>query len=112
VLHQLEVMKTAMLELSEHLKRRAERLCRLSAMVGSFDALNHRQRSLLEHAIHHPAEGQSIEGHSRSHRVHYMTARSDLADLEQRGFLVSKRVQKVKRYYPTPSLLESAARKP
>lgn len=112
VLHQLEVMKTAMVELLEHLKRRAERLRRLSAMVASFDALNHRQRSLLEHAIHHPAEGQSIEGHSRSHRVHYMTARSDLADLEQRGFLVSQRVQKVKRYYPTPSLLESAARKP
>jgi Fic family protein len=112
VLHQLDVMKMALAELLEHLQRRAQRLRRLSAMVASFDALNHRQRSLLEHAIRHPDEGQSIDGHSRSHRIHYMTSRNDLADLEQRGFLVSRRVQKVKRYYPTPSLIESAAPKP
>jgi Fic family protein len=112
VLHQLDVMKTALAELLEHLQRRTGRLRRLSAMIASFDALNHRQRSLLEHAIRHPDEGQSIEGHARSHRVHYMTSRTDLADLEQRGLLASRRVQKVKRYYPTPALLESAARRP
>lgn len=112
VRHQLDVMQTALSDLLAHLQRRAERLRRLSARVAAFDALNHRQRSLLEHAIHHPAEGQTFEGHARSHRIHYMTARSDLTDLEERGFLVSRRVQKVKRYYPAPSLLQSAARMP
>lgn len=108
VLHQLEVMKTALADLLDHLSRRAERMRRLTALVASFDALNHRQRSLLEHSIRHPTEGQSIEGHARSHRVHYLTARSDLADLEARGLMSSRRVHKVKRYYPTPGLLESA----
>jgi Fic family protein len=111
VLHQLDVVKAALSELLEHLGRRVQHLRQLSEMVASFDALNHRQRSLLEHAIRHPNEGQSIEGHSRSHRVHYMTSRSDLSDLEQLGLLVSRRVQKVKRCYPSPGLLESTNRK-
>jgi Fic family protein len=108
VLHQLEVMQAAMSDLVEHLTKRAEHLRTLSALVASFDALNHRQRSLLEHAIRHPAEGHSIDGHAVSHGVHYMTARSDLADLEQRGLLQSRRLQKIKRYYASPSLLKSA----
>jgi Fic family protein len=112
VLHQLDVIKIALGDLLQHLQRRAERLRLLTERVSSFDALNHRQRSLLEHAIRHPAEGQSIEGHARSHRVHYMTSRSDLSDLERRGFLTSRRVQTIKRYYPTASLLGSATRKP
>jgi Fic family protein len=109
VLHQLEVMRAALDDLIDHLTRRAERLRALSALVASFDSLNHRQRSLLEHAVRHPTQGQSIEGHATSYRVHYLTARSDLADLEQRGLLRSRRVQKVKRYYPSDALLKAAA---
>jgi Fe2+ or Zn2+ uptake regulation protein len=47
--------------------------------------------------------------HATSHRVHYMTARSDLAQLEELGLLHSRRVKKVKRYYPSETLLKSAA---
>jgi Fic family protein len=109
VLHQLGVMHAALGDLVEHLTRRAQRLRALSKLVASFDALNHRQRSLLEHALHHASEGQSIESHATSHRVHYMTARSDLAQLEELGLLHSRRVKKVKRYYPSETLLKSAA---
>lgn len=112
VLHQLKVMQEALDDLLQHLTRRAERLQALGKLVASFDALNHRQRSLLEHAIRHPVEGQSIEGHARSHRVHYLTARSDLADLEARGLLQSRRVKKVKRYYPSEQLQKSATPQP
>jgi Fic family protein len=111
VLHQLEVMHASLADLLEHLTRRAERLHALSALVASFDSLNHRQRSLLEHAIRHPAQGHSIEGHATSYRVHYLTARSDLADLEQRGLLKSRRVQKIKRYYPSDALMKTAAQR-
>ena len=109
VLHQLDVMKAAMNDLLSHLSRRAERLRALSAVVASFDSLNHRQRALLEHAVHHPEQGQTIEGHATSHAVHYMTARSDLANLEARGLLESRRVQKKKRYYLSQTLRQSAA---
>jgi Fic family protein len=107
VLHQLEVMRAALDDLLSHLKERSERRKTLASVVASFDELNHRQRSLLEHALRHPHEGQSIEGHATSHRVHYMTARSDLAELAQRGLLVDRRVGKMKRYYPAAELLAS-----
>jgi Fic family protein len=111
VLHQLDVMKAALSDLVEHLTARTEHLRALSKRVSSFDELNHRQRSLLEHAVRHPAEGHNIEGHASSHRIHYMTARSDLADLERRGLMQSRRVHKIKRYYPAPELLASATAK-
>ncbi len=108
VLHQLGVLHAALTDLLEHLRRRAERLRRMSELVASYETLNHRQRSLLEEAIRHPTQGHSINGHAGAHRVHYMTARSDLAELEQRGLVVSRRVRKVKRYYPVPDLLQRA----
>lgn len=98
-----------MSDLLDHLTQRAEHLRVLSALVASFDSLKPRQRSLLEHAIRHPREGHSIEGHAASHAVHYMTARADLADLEDRGLLQSRRQKTIKRYYPSPKLLSSAA---
>jgi Fic family protein len=105
VLHQLGVMRTALDDLLQHLQSRAERLKNLAAVVATFDELNHRQRSLLEHAIRHPTQGQTIEGQATSHAVHYMTARSDLADLERRGLLVHRKIGKTKRYYPSQKLL-------
>jgi Fic family protein len=109
VLHQLAVMRAALEELLAHLTERSQRLRALAKLVASFDRLNHRQRSLLEHALRHPNEGQSIDAHATSHGVHYMTARNDLAELETLGLMLSKRVRKVKRYYPAQALLTSAA---
>jgi hypothetical protein len=38
--------------------------------------------------------------------VHYLTARNDLADLERRDLLHSRRVNKLKRYYPSNKLIK------
>lgn len=111
ILHQFHVMRTALDDLMQHLKDRAYRLRRLGERLANFDALNHRQRALLEHSIRHPTLGATIEGHATSHGVHYMTARADLADLESRGMLRSQRANKVKRYYPSASLLSDTARR-
>ena len=97
VLHQLDVMRQALDELLAHLRERPERLRALAALVASFDQLNHRQRSLVEHALRHPDEGQSIDAHATSHRVHYMTVRTDFPGLEKLGLLESRRIRKVKR---------------
>jgi Fic family protein len=109
VLHQLDAMQSALSDLLDHLTQRAEHLKMLSALVASFDSLNHRQRSLLEHAVRHPREGHSIEGHAASHGVHYLTARTDLARLEKLGLLQSRRQKTTKRYYPSPKLLKSVS---
>lgn len=109
VLHQLDVMQQALHGLLDHLKSRVERLKELSQSIATFDALNHRQRSLLEYAVRHTSHGATIEGHAKSHGVHYMTARSDLADLEQRGLLTSTPT-KPKRYFPSESLMAQKSR--
>ncbi len=109
VLNQLDVMQEALQELLDHLKARVERLKQLSQAIAAFDALNHRQRSLLAYAVRHASQGATIEGHARSHGVHYMTARSDLADLEHRGLLTSTPT-KPKRYFPSDGLLAQQAR--
>ena len=111
VLHQLDVLEEALDELTQHLTARAKHIERMSAMIAGFDQLNHRQRALLEHAARHPLQSYTIEGHARSHRVHYQTARSDLVRLEKLGFVEGKRVQKKKRFFAGPKLKPAIAKR-
>lgn len=106
ILHQLQVMRAALDELTEHLKKRARRMAALASAVAEFDSLNHRQRALLQRAVRHPLESYTLEGHANAHRVHYQTARNDLLELEARGYLRAERVGKGKRFFPTGALRE------
>lgn len=76
----------------------------LARTVAGFDSLNHRQRAVLQHAIRHPSQSYTVEGHAESHRVHYQTARNDFVDLVDRGYFESRRVGKGKRYYASHNL--------
>jgi Fic family protein len=82
------------------------RPAKLRWTVADFDELNHRQRTLLQHTLRHPRASYTIQGHATSHRVHYQTARADLIDLVERGFLEEKRVGKGKRFFASPSFLK------
>lgn len=110
VLHQLNVMRAALDELLEHLRDRAERMRELARAVAGFDELNHRQRAVLQHAVRHPLQSYTIEGHAASHRVHYQTARADFADLVKRGYFDQQRKGKGKRFQPTQTLAEKLQR--
>lgn len=79
----------------------------LAHTIAGFDALNHRQRALLQHAIRHPLESYTIESQATSHRVHYQTARNDLVDLVKRGHLEAWRTGEGKRFRPTAALRKS-----
>lgn len=104
ILHQLKVMRESLAELTSHLTARAQRMAQLARTVAGFDSLNHRQRAVLQHAIRHPGQSYTIEGHAESHRVHYQSARNDLTDLVGRGYFEARRVGKGKRYYASESL--------
>jgi Fic family protein len=108
ILHQLHALREALEDLTQHLQRRAEHMRELAKTVAEFDELNHRQRALLQHAIRHPLESYTIESHATSHRVHYQTARNDLINLVDRGYLSSARVGEGKRFRPTKKLTGSA----
>jgi len=49
--------------------------------------LNHRQVSLITHALKHPSYLYKIQPHKNSHAITYQTARTDLLGLEELGLL-------------------------
>lgn len=108
VAHQLEVVIAAVDGLRGYLARKAgernqaEALLRPGSPLGA--ALNHRQRSLLLHAIRHPGSVYEIAGHQAAHRVTYPTARADLLGLAQLGLLAQEKRGKAFAFTPAPDL--------
>lgn len=82
--HHIEVVRKAVEQLHEHVRRRAREMQRLDAKLGDIDGLNHRQLDLLADALRHPSRNYTIEAHKTSHGVAYGTARSDLENLAVR----------------------------
>ncbi|HOA72644.1 MAG TPA: hypothetical protein PL151_11730 [Phycisphaerae bacterium] len=66
--------------------------------------LNHRQRALLSHALRHPDARYTVESHQSSHGVVYETARSDLLQLRDIGFLTAVKVGRQWYFSPAPGL--------
>jgi Fic family protein len=91
ILHQLETIRKAIDGLHEYLARKTreqrsvERL--LDGSIALRGKLNHRQRSVLAHALKHPETSYRIDAYQRSHGIVYETARMDLIELENLGFL-------------------------
>jgi Fic family protein len=112
VLHQLQVIREALDELLEHLKERAAAMARLQRMLVEFDSLNHRQRGLLQHAVRHPLSSYTIEGHRMSHAVHYLTARKDLGNLVERGFLEVRQEGPQKHFFVSNRLKDALSAEP
>ncbi|MEZ6194385.1 MAG: Fic family protein [Planctomycetota bacterium] len=94
ILHQIDVIRRATGDLDAYLKRKEEERKDADRLLARRDDLNHRQRDLVVHALRHPGTIYTIAEHKRKHRVVYQTARTDLLDLVERGFLESWRTGK------------------
>lgn len=92
VLYHLEVLRSAIAALHAYLGRKAEELRETEALLRRTGDLNHRQIALLSHALRNPGAIYTIESHRRSHGVVYQTARTDLLELSERGFLRKRSV--------------------
>src|SRR3546814_14609804 len=98
VAHQLDVIIAAVESLRGYLARKtkernqAEALLRPGPGLGA--ALNHRQRSLLLHAIRHPGSVSEIAGHQAAHRVTYPNARADLLGLVELNLVEQEQMSK------------------
>jgi len=94
IVHQLEVIKKAIVALHEHLARKAVELHEVEKRLdGSAlqEQLNHRQLSILRHALDHPNAIYSIQEHQSAHKISYQTARTDLLKLADEFKFLSKR---------------------
>lgn len=104
ILYHLDVMKRAVEQLHEYIKRKTEQLRSLEARLRGLHELNHRQRALISHALRHPNQTYTIESHRTSHDVVYETARSDLHDLERRKLLLRRKISKTWYFSPARDL--------
>jgi Fic family protein len=104
LIHQLGVIEQAINDLHVYLQRKIAEQHTAEAQLSGFDGLNGRQVALLTHAIRHPEHLYTYEAHAVSHRVTHETARSDLADLADRGLLVLRARSRPHRYEPPTEL--------
>lgn len=88
VLYQLRITQRAINDLHEYLDRKVVQTQQVrQALKAVAHRFNVRQLALLENAIKHPAARYTVASHGRSHGVVAQTARGDLRDLEEQGFL-------------------------
>jgi Fic family protein len=108
VAHQLDVIIKAVDGLRGYLARKASERSQAEALLRPGSALaarlNHRQRSLLLHAIRNPNSVYEIAGHQAAHRVTYPTARADLLGLVELGLLLQERRGKAFIFTPVPDM--------
>ncbi len=94
IVHQAEVIQRAVLALHDYVNQKTARLKEVEKCLRGLGDLNHRQQSLLAHALRHPDTRYTIESHKNSNGVAYQTARTDLLNLVERGLMVTSKVGK------------------
>jgi Fic family protein len=104
ILYHLQVMRDAIRELHEYIKRKSEQVRALESELRGVLMLNHRQRALVSHALRHPSQVYTVEAHRLSHSVVYETARKDLIDLATRGLLTANKIGKTWHFTPMSDL--------
>lgn len=93
LIHQLTVIRRAIDELMEYLRRKMRELRQTVGLLRQ-STLNHRQVALITHALRHSDAEYTVRSHSTSHRVTSQSARTDLLDLERLGLLERRQVGK------------------
>ncbi|MCH8962181.1 MAG: Fic family protein [Bacteroidetes bacterium] len=84
LLYHLQVIRRAIDQLYKYVGRKAKQLQASEHELRGIVAFNHRQRTLISHALRHPHNRYTIESHRSSHNVVDQTARTDLIDLADR----------------------------
>ncbi len=104
LLYHAEVVRRAIDELHHYSESRSKQLAEIQEELRGLAHLNHRQRDLINHVLHHPGQHYTIEYHRNTHNVVYETARSDLMDLADRGLMQKRKVGKTWFFAPSADL--------
>ena len=109
IVNQLRVVRQAIDDLFVYLKRKAREVRDVEKALDGNSELNHRQLALLSQAVRKPEARVTIAGHQLDQRVAYQTARTDLLELVQRGFLLQGKVGKKMFFSPVAELKRKLA---
>ena len=121
--YNLWVIRRAIKDLHAYLAKQQQRISDAAQLLRSSPDLNHRQQSLIYHALKHPDFLYTIEQHKRTHNISYGTARSDLIGLTDIGYLEmahqgkklvfdphGELLEKLKKLSPTPGKRRTSTR--
>ncbi len=103
IIHQLDVITQAIENLKRYVQRSVEDQRAFDGTLRTCSQYNHRQTSLLRHALRHPDGDYVIAEHQSYHAVTYQTARTDLLGLESAGLLRSWKRSKTLHFGPVPN---------
>lgn len=92
IIHQAEVIRRALKELHDYVARKSSETRACLDALQKHPELNHRQQTLIAHAVRHPGFAYQIAGHGTRHAVTYATARADLLGLAKLKFLEHRKV--------------------
>jgi Fic family protein len=88
----LSVIDTALRDLHDYLEQQQRELKRVEAFLSSNTWINHRQANVITACIKDHTRGFTVAEHATTHHVTKATARSDLLELVERGWLEKRKV--------------------
>lgn len=106
----LELALTALQDLQAQLFQLEQRDRELRELLQRDIEINHRQRSILGRALRNPNAEFRIAYHKTTHNVVYATARADLLDLVDRGYLTQGKSGRAMVFHPRKDLHEFIGR--
>lgn len=110
LIYQSDVIRRAIGSLHDYIDAKSKELRALESTLRNVPELNYRQQALIGHALRHPGTRYTVAGHQRSHGIVYETARRDLLELANRGFLTTRRESKAFLFAAIPDLADRIQR--
>ncbi len=104
--YNIRKIKQAINEFEEYVERKQALNRKMNAIAHSSYNLNERQIYLLRYLYKTSEESTTINTHSTINVVSRMTARKDLVELKEYGFLTTKKIGKYVHYYATEKVNE------
>jgi Fic family protein len=109
LLFNLRAIETALEETRRYVEQKAAEDAEVRRQVQGDFELNYRQRAILSRALKKPSASFTFQSHATSHGVVRATARTDLLDLCERGYLVRHKDGRQVVFLPAPDLGERIA---
>lgn len=102
----VDVIMDAVEELKKHIQEEREKNHHARLEIAEYPDLNVRQTRIIQHVIANPNDILTIKMHQNMNKIAYQTARTDLLELAEKGWL--KSIQKGNTFYffPTDQLWE------
>lgn len=108
---QIQVICQAIQDLHTYIERKTAENKKVESEIRVPNLFNRRQIEIIRHALKHPDQRYTFQGHAMSHGVVYETARTDLLNLSRRGLLRTRKKIKHIDFFVAPADLSSRLKK-